>query len=123
MPFATLAIDPATGHVDLSTGSPRLVTDVGATVECAKQRLRLHREEWELDVRAGMPWADIIASGLHEVLKDAVERMLLTVPGIASVREVGVQELGGRRLAVRPVCVALDGEAFSFVFDTGEAVI
>lgn len=80
-----LKLDPATGDLDLSSGTIELVDGVDAIGQQVAIRLQFFLGEWFLDERIGLPYfEEIIGQKLRKNIVDEIFKdTILTVPGIA----------------------------------------
>lgn len=82
-----LRLDPATGDLDLSTGTIEVVDGVEATGQKITIRLQFFRGEWFLDERIGIRYFQEVLG--QKLRKNLVERIfretVLTTPGVLSI--------------------------------------
>ena len=94
-----IALDPATGDLALDAGAARLTSGVESKAQRLKLRLQLHRGEYRLDVRQGIPYLTaIVGKGTRAVAETILRRAVATSPGVAGI-ELWQFELGADRHA------------------------
>lgn len=85
-----LALDPATGDLDLSSGGATLLDwDAAGYAQRVGIRLRLQLAEWVLDTSAGVPWREaILLKGVTaDLAGQIIRREILRVPGILRLEQ------------------------------------
>lgn len=89
----------ASGDLDLSTGSVRLVEGIAAVAQRIRIRLRRFRGEWFLDVNAGVPYfQDILSRKYKQALVEGILRSeILSTPGVLSILEFALDFDGRTR--------------------------
>lgn len=110
-------LDPITWDLDMSSGRVESVTGDSATIQRVKVRYQFFKGEWFLDTRIGVPWFQEIL-GKKEITDDRLNfilrRVLVTCPGISSVRSFNVKNVSAMNRTLE-----LDWEAIT---DTGRVL-
>lgn len=111
----TLALDPVTGDLSISSGRPALVEGADAVAQKLRLRLSIWQGEWFADTTIGVPFRRFLGVPGAQVLAEAIlRRAIATCPGVARVdRAVVALDRGSRRLSVSADVTALDGEPVS----------
>lgn len=82
-----LALDPATGDLDL-TGRRLRLTEPGAesVAQKLRVRLRLFKGEWHLDTSVGVPYyTDVLGRQSQTAVEALLRRVIVTCPGVLSL--------------------------------------
>jgi hypothetical protein len=84
---ADLALDPATGDIDLTAQKLHLVDGDDAIVQHVALRLRMFRGEWFLDSTVGMPYYErvLVKNPDLVAVRSAFRQAIASTPGIASI--------------------------------------
>lgn len=91
--MASLAQTPD-GDIDVTGGRTRIVRGAEEKAQKIRNRLRLFQGEWFLDTRVGVPWFKVVFGVKNpdlEIIKRLFERVILSVPGVASVDDVTIE--------------------------------
>jgi len=112
---ADLALDPATGDLQLSGGQLLLATDDEAIRQDWRLRLALGLGEWFLDQRLGVPYQQLLQKHderrLRLLLRTIFSRVTIETAGIASVRSITMAlDRQTRTLTLDIVAVKDDGD-------------
>lgn len=85
--MADLALDPATGDIDLTAQKLHLVDGDDAIVQHVALRLRMFRGEWFLDSTVGMPYYErvLVKNPDLVAVRSAFRQAIASTPGIASI--------------------------------------
>ena len=108
-----IALDLTTGELDLSTGGLRLTRGAEAVAQSLYIRLRFAKEEWFLDLDAGLPLFEsiLVKAPNPDVIRNAYRDRILGTVGVSAISslETDFDEVA-RELAV----------SFSVATDYGE---
>ena len=115
LPFSTIALD-APG-ADLAVPFA-LLTGANAVAQRLRCRLRFFYGEWFLDTRQGVPYfRDVLLKRPSlGLIKSLFRRVILSTPGIVSIREYNAKiDVASRTLTIDPlVVVCNDGSVIEF---------
>jgi hypothetical protein len=107
--FSELAIDPVTGDLAMP---PYIVKGADAVVQKMRQRFRMFKGEWFLDLRLGVPYLQsIFIKNPSQVLINTIFTKVLTgTPGVSSVASFnGTLDRATRALVSDFQAVLVDG--------------
>lgn len=113
----------ATGDLSRTSGRFDVLDEVADLQACIGQRiairLRRWQGEWSFDTRLGMPWESLLTKGTTDgQLRAAIVREITRVPGVRSIREMGISISAARVATVTgAVVVAATGDPIVFGID------
>lgn len=69
-----------------------LVQDARAVAQHIKQRLKMHRGEWDLDFEAGVPWLDELLGRQYDpaLAEDVVKTCIVETHGVREITQFSV---------------------------------
>lgn len=105
------------GDLDLSTGSPQLVTGANAVAQNLRIRLRFFLGEWFLDQRLGVPYFEqILGRKLKQPLvQEIFKQVIVTTPGVEELLAFALTFDGRtRQLSLTFRVRALSGDVIDF---------
>jgi len=108
-----LALDPATGDLDLQGGSARLCTGAEAVAQLWAFHITMFRGEWFQDRSLGIDYQhDILEKGVNPAVVRAIfATATRAVPGVADVRDMRLSlDRTTRTLTVRAEALLSSGE-------------
>jgi hypothetical protein len=108
-----IAIDPLTGDILLTAaGDYEVIEGRDAIAQHVRIRLQHFLGEWFLDEREGVPYFEriLVANPDLVAIREAYRRTIAETPGIASVRDIGLDfDRQTRTLRVTGSAVTTDG--------------
>lgn len=126
LPFAELALDPATGDLAVPV---TILRGADALAQRLTVRYKFFLGEWFLDTRQGIPYfRDILVKNPNlSLIQSVFRRATLLTPGVLAIRRFGttLEEQGRvRRLNIDPLEIVITGGAIfraqpdEFIIDT-----
>ena len=112
-----LRLDTNTGDLDMSLGTPQLVTGREAIAQKIRIRLRFFRGEWFLDTRLGVPYFESILkkNPNKNVVASLFQQVVLKTPGVTALKSFALSiNKQTRVLSVTFEAATTDGDV---VFD------
>jgi len=107
----TLALDAATGDLDIESGRVRVVSGTDAVATRLRIRLGMIRGECVLDRRVGIPYMALLGrKGTAGLLAGNLRAAARTSPGIAALDAFALTVDESRRASVTLRATSVDGE-------------